>query len=117
MFGKLTGTCALVVLGGACAHAQYNHKSAVQGDTKTAAKYEPNSSMASYVLGRSLAEKGNLQAGIVQLEHAEQADPSNLDTHVSLASAYSRAGRVDDARRERLRSLELWSNEDAASRQ
>jgi tetratricopeptide (TPR) repeat protein len=80
---------------------------------EAAAKYEPASSMARYMLGRCLAEEGKLEAGIAQLERAQKADPLNLDTHISLATAYSRAGRPQDARRERLRSLELWNQEDA----
>lgn len=84
---------------------------------EAAVKYDPGSWMACYVLGRLLAEEGKLEPGIAQLERAEQVDPSNLDTHVSLAAAYSRAGRIREARRERLRSLELWNQQDANARQ
>jgi tetratricopeptide (TPR) repeat protein len=68
---------------------------------------EPELPVAQLVLGRSLAEIGNLTAGIAHLERAEQLQPGYLETHIALAGAYASAGRVDDARRERLQSLRM----------
>ena len=74
---------------------------------KAASAALPSFSTAQYVLGRALAETGDVERGIALLARAEQLDPMNLETHLALASAYSKAGRVEDARRERARSVEM----------
>ena len=76
-------------------------------DAKVAAKEEPESELAQYVLGRSLAEGGDLKGGIEHLEAAKRLDAADLQPHISLATAYSRAGRPVDARRERRRAVEM----------
>lgn len=72
-----------------------------------AAQLDPESELAQYVLGRALAEHGELERGIHHLELAEKIDAMDLQAHISLATAYSRAGRPQDARRERQRAIEL----------
>lgn len=72
-----------------------------------AAAAEPANPMAEYVFGRSLVETGDVEHGIKRLETAEKQDPGNLEFHLALASAYPKARRYEDARRERKRSLEL----------
>lgn len=62
------------------------------------------------VLGRSFAETGNLNDGIDHLEKALQTEPGNLEVHIALATAYSKSGRKDDARRERLWCLQSADN-------
>jgi tetratricopeptide (TPR) repeat protein len=67
----------------------------------------PTAPVAQLVLGRSLAETGDLTDGIEHLETALRLQPGFLETHVALATAYSSAGREEDARRERLQSLAM----------
>lgn len=69
---------------------------------KKAMALDPTLPGAQLVLGRSLTETGDLQHGIEQLEQALKTDPENLEIHIALATAYSRAGRKEDSRRERL---------------
>jgi predicted Zn-dependent protease len=72
---------------------------------------QPALSMAQLVLGRSSVETGDLRSGIEHLEKALQLEPDNLESHIALAKAYSKTGRKEDARRERLQCLELTKNE------
>ncbi len=73
---------------------------------KKAVEERPNSELAQYVLGRALSEEGD-GAGIQHLELAEKLDPTDLQPHISLATAYSRAGRPVEARHEREKSIQL----------
>ncbi len=82
---------------------------------EAAVKGSPDSVMARYVLGRCLIEGERVSEALEQLKLAEQRDPGNLDVHISLATAYSRAGRPKEAREERVRSLELWKEKDAVA--
>ena len=72
-----------------------------------AASEDPESPVAQLVLGRSLAETGDLSGGIEHLQKALELQPGYLETHIALAGAYASAGRPQDARRERLKSLEM----------
>ena len=54
--------------------------------------------------GFSLSELDD--AGI-NLEIAERLDPANVEFHMGLAGAYSKAGRHEDARRERRTSIAI----------
>jgi len=74
---------------------------------KKAAEDAPENPLAQYVYGRALAGTGDLQTGIAHLEAAAKLDPSSLDCHMALASAYSRAGRPVDSRMERMESIAL----------
>lgn len=67
----------------------------------------PDLMRAQYVLGRALAETSDVNHGIEDLESASKADPADLEIHLALESAYSKAGRTSDAQRERVRSIEL----------
>jgi tetratricopeptide (TPR) repeat protein len=80
---------------------------------KAAAEHDATASLAQYVFGRALLEQGHVAEAIVHLQSAENIDPSNLDTHVLLATAYSKAGKPAEARRERLASLSLWEGKSA----
>jgi tetratricopeptide (TPR) repeat protein len=71
-----------------------------------AAAQNPTMPGVQLVLGRSLSETGNLSDGIEHLENALQTEPSNLEIHIALATAYSKSGRKEDARRERLWCLQ-----------
>ena len=72
---------------------------------------DPTLSSAQLVLGRALTETGEIKDGIEHLEKTEQMQPDNLEVHLALAKAYSKSGRKDDARRERLLCLEMTKND------
>lgn len=72
---------------------------------------DPSLPSAHLVLGRALTETGDAKNGIVHLEKTVQMQPDNLEVHVALAKAYSKAGRKEDARRERLLCLEMTKND------
>jgi len=72
---------------------------------------DPSLSSAQLVLGRALTETGDTKAGIEHLEKTAQLQPDNLEVHLALAKAYSKSGRKEDARRERLLCLEMTKND------
>ena len=83
---------------------------------EAAAKNDPALPFAQYVLGRTLLQQGKLQSSIEHLQTAEKSDPLNVETHMSLATAYARAGRPAEARAERIQTLQLWrASEDRAN--
>jgi len=63
--------------------------------------------LVDYALGKALVETGALAEGIARLEAAERTDPETLMYHMTLAGAYSKAGRVADAGRERRESIAM----------
>jgi tetratricopeptide (TPR) repeat protein len=74
---------------------------------KQAALDGPTCPMAQYAYGLILGGTGDLAEAIAHLEKAEKLDPSNIEYHVGLAGVYSKAGRNEDARRERQTSIAL----------
>jgi tetratricopeptide (TPR) repeat protein len=80
---------------------------------QNAANQEPALPSAQLVLGRSLLETGDLKGGMDHLEKALQLEPDNLETHLALAKAYSKSGRSEEARRERILCLRLTSVNDS----
>ena len=72
-----------------------------------AATKAPHLAGAQLVLGRALAETGNLKGGIGHLSEALRLEPENLEVHVALAEAYSRAGNRSRSQRERRICLEM----------
>ena len=72
---------------------------------------DPTLSSAQLVLGRALTETGDAKGGIEHLEKTAQLQPDNLEVHLALAKAYSKSGRKEDARRERLLCLEMTKND------
>jgi predicted Zn-dependent protease len=52
-------------------------------------------------MGQVLLEMNEVEAAIPELEHARKLAPGSPQTHFLLARAYARAGRADDAARER----------------
>ena len=67
----------------------------------------PTCPMAQYTYGLILAAMGDLRQAIERLETAERLDPANVEFHMGLAGAYSKAGRHEDARRERRTSIAI----------
>jgi tetratricopeptide (TPR) repeat protein len=68
---------------------------------------DPTLAMGQLVLGRAMVETGDTTAALPHLEKVLQLEPGNLEAHLTLAKAYSKLGRKDDARRERLLCLQL----------
>lgn len=64
-------------------------------------------SAAELVLGRCLVETGDLTGGIQHLEAALKIQPDDLEVHIALAKAYSKSGRKEDARHERILCMQL----------
>jgi tetratricopeptide (TPR) repeat protein len=82
---------------------------------RKAAADDPGLPSAQLVLGRALTETGEAKEGIEHLEKTMQWQPDNLEVHLALAKAYSKTGRKEDARRERLLCLEMTKNEPPAT--
>jgi len=82
---------------------------------KKAVELEPQSFPAHAVLGRVLAE-GDLdsQRGIQELEEARKLAPGSPQVRIALATAYAKAGRKEDAARERREFLRLRQEVDKA---
>ncbi len=77
---------------------------------------DPKSPLAQLVLGRSLVESGELNRGIGHLETAAKLDPADLENHLALATAYSKAGRKHDAWTERRESMKMASEKAEVAR-
>ncbi len=73
-----------------------------------AVKIAPQNFTAHTLLGRALAD-GNLDipAGIAELEKAVSLEPGSPQVRIALASAYAKAGRRDDAAKQRAEFLRL----------
>ena len=78
-----------------------------------AVEQDPSLPSAQLVLGRALTETGDAKDGVEHLERTAQLQPDNLEVHLALAKAYSKSGRKEDARRERLLCLEMTKNDTA----
>jgi tetratricopeptide (TPR) repeat protein len=66
-----------------------------------AVRLAPKLYAARNVLGRVLLELGQVDRSIKELEEGVKLAPSSPEMHFALARAYTRAGRKDDAARER----------------
>jgi predicted Zn-dependent protease len=84
-----------------------NDASAALPEAKKAVEETPNLPLARLALGRALLETGDVPRSLPVLESVLAADPNNLEVHLALARAYSEAGRADEARKERLTSLQM----------
>jgi tetratricopeptide (TPR) repeat protein len=74
---------------------------------RQAAEDGPTCPMAQYTYGLILASNGDLSHAIERLESAERLDPASIEYHMGLAGVYSKAGRHEDARRERSKSIAM----------
>lgn len=72
-----------------------------------AVQVKADSVTAQLVLGRSLMETENLKDGLEHLEQALKLGPDDLEVHIALATAYSKSGRKEEARNERMLCLQL----------
>ena len=80
-------------------------------NAQKAVEDDPSLPSTQLVLGRALTETGDAKEGIEHLEKTEQWQPDNLEVHIALAKAYSKSGRKEDSRRERMLCLEMTKNE------
>ncbi len=67
----------------------------------------PQSFAVHYLRGRTLLDLGKLDAAIASLERARRLGPFSPDVRYSLAKAYTRARRIEDAKRERVEFARL----------
>jgi tetratricopeptide (TPR) repeat protein len=74
---------------------------------RKAAEDSPGLGLAQYAYGVVLTETGAPSDAIGHLQAAVRIDPGNLGYHTALATAYSEAGRYEDARAERQASIKL----------
>jgi predicted Zn-dependent protease len=72
-----------------------------------AVKLEPTLPLGHYLLGLLLLDTDDYPRAIPELEIAQKAFPDQPKVYFALASAYSRAGRKEDAARVRQKSVEL----------
>lgn len=75
----------------------------------------PEDARARYVLGAALLEAGRFQESADHLEVARHLAPDSARIRFSLANAYKRLGRAEDAKRERAVFQTLKKKEDAAA--
>ena len=66
-----------------------------------AVQLSPQMFAARNILGRTLLELGQVDRAIKELEQGVKLAPSSPEMHFALARAYTRAGRKEDANRER----------------
>ncbi len=74
---------------------------------RKAAAEKASDALAEYAYGEVLLGTGDLRPAIARLEAAERLDPAAIQYHMALAAAYSRVGRHQDARQERLVSMDM----------
>jgi len=74
---------------------------------EAAVKADPSLAIGQLMAGRALTETGDPAAGLPHLEVALQLEPGSLEAHLTLAKAYSKLGRKDDARHERQLCLQI----------
>lgn len=72
-----------------------------------AVKLEPAQPLGHYLLGLLLLDTDSYLSAIPELEIAQKAYPDQPKVYFALASAYSRAGRKEDAARARQKFVEL----------
>jgi tetratricopeptide (TPR) repeat protein len=72
-----------------------------------AAQLDPNSFPARNALGRILLESGQTERAIKELETGVKLAPDSPEMHFALARAYSRAGRKNEAAKERAEFIRL----------
>ena len=80
---------------------------AALAEAAKASAEDPSLPMGQLVYGRALVETGDSRGGLPHLESVLQKEPGNLEAHLTLAKAYSKLGRSEEARRERLLCLSI----------
>jgi tetratricopeptide (TPR) repeat protein len=88
-------------------YIKLNDYQAALSYAEKAVKLSPNQFATHNALGRVLVETGDLDRGISELEIGVKQAPDSPAMHFALAHAYSKAGRKEDAARERAAFLKL----------
>ena len=78
-----------------------------------AARLNPDSAEAHYLLGRAMLQLGDASRAVHELEIAARLAPSSPEAHFNLAKAYAKSGQADKSESERARFLELNAAADA----
>jgi arylsulfatase A-like enzyme len=71
-----------------------------------AIELQPDSAWAHYEIGASLLKTGDFKTAVVHLEIAAGRLPAFIPAHLSLSEAYEHLGRVEDAKRERSKTVQ-----------
>jgi len=96
------------------ASAEYRIDSAVGLPyAKEAVKLDPSLTLGHYLLGLLLLDTDDYLHAIPELEIAQKAFPDQPKVYFALASAYSRAGRKEDAAKAREKSAELTKEQES----
>jgi predicted Zn-dependent protease len=85
----------------------HNDFATALGYAQKALTEDPNLPPARIVLGRALVETGDIKHGTELLKEELQREPNNLEIHFALAKAYTKSGRREEARRERLLCFQI----------
>ncbi len=80
-----------------------------------AVQLEPKDEVAQYVLGDALVSQNRIDAGLEHLKLAAQAEPDDARPHISLCTAFWKAGKPQDAKRERAVAIQLAKQSAAAT--
>ena len=98
----------------AAAEVMVAWESLMHNDPVTALAYaekanaqEPTLPGIPLVLGRALVETGDVKRGTEVLEKQLQLEPDNIEIRFALVKAYSKSGRKEDARQQRLLCLQM----------
>lgn len=67
----------------------------------------PDMEMGQLALGRALGETGQIDRGIDVLKKVIETDPNDLEAHIGMATLLGRAGKREEAYRERMLCLTL----------
>jgi predicted Zn-dependent protease len=73
---------------------------------------EPYSTGPFILLGQALLRQGNAGLAVSYLQHAEQMDPSNILTHLTLVQTYRAMGNKEEAAREAKTAQDLQKTRD-----
>ncbi|GAB4117961.1 MAG: hypothetical protein Kow001_17990 [Acidobacteriota bacterium] len=82
-------------------HTENGDAGTALGFAHRAVELEPGSYQARYALGWALLESGDLSGSLAELEKAVGIEPGIPELRFTLARAYQKAGRKEDAARER----------------
>lgn len=88
------------LVGLAAIHLKRDETGLAQGYAERAVKVNANDFSVHQMLGKVLLAKDDPAGAAAELEQAVKLAPGSIEAHYSLASAYSRLGRKDDAARE-----------------
>jgi tetratricopeptide (TPR) repeat protein len=80
-------------------------------NAKDAAAEDASLPLSQLVYGRALVETGSVDEGLSHIQDLLRTEPGNLEAHMTLAKAYSKLGRSEDARKERLLCMQLSDQE------